>query len=227
MLEEKLQEVDDWEPDYKLESLLDFQKSKYTNKEVEDAIIVNECFEDSEKNDIIKLMNNKMKESRNLYQKDNPLNEDESDSSDIDEIKDKMNKDGEGNEFLYDPIKDLNDEEWIQKTTKRNGKDTVINCGYCFVQIAFDFDLIAFNKGQQTYATEKVMNTRINSTQVKSGVSKDYWKHKKSELKQNELIETEPELSFPVECSSCETVIGSYLYSKKKYILDCVIEANG
>ena len=125
-------------------------------------------------------------------------------------LKDDLNKDGEGNEFLYDPIMDLNDEEWIQKTTKRDGKGTVINCGYCFAQIAFDFDLISFNKGQQTYAANKVINTRINESKVKSGVSKDYWKHKKADTKNNELVKDEPELSFPLECANCETVIGTY-----------------
>jgi hypothetical protein len=54
--------------------------------------------------------------------------------------------------------------------------------------------------------------------EVKTGVSEDYWKYKKSDLKKNSFLGNEPELSFPIECTNCETCVGSYLFGKKKYI---------
>lgn len=71
------------------------------------------------------------------------------------------------------------------------------------------------------------MNLKINTKSYEEGKIDKYLKLKKKDLKKNELLDKEPEICFPIECTNCNTNIGFYLYSKKMYVLEEVIESNG
>lgn len=96
--------IDDWQPNYSKESLLDFHEAKFTQKEIYKIMEENDQIEQNLKKEVIKLLNKRQNQQE---EEEKEAEGDEiSDDEMCDDINQNMKLDIDCEEFLYDPVKD-------------------------------------------------------------------------------------------------------------------------